>query len=32
MKFIETFDLEGIKHNWYKLERSEYETENPTTN
>ena len=25
LKFIETFDFEGIKHNWYKLERSEYE-------
>lgn len=28
LKFIETFDLEGIKHNWYKLERSEYEKQN----
>ena len=25
LKFIETFDFEGIKHNWYKLERSKYE-------
>jgi len=25
LKFIETFDFEGAKHNWYKLERSEYE-------
>jgi len=23
LKFIEKFDLEGVKHNWYKLERSE---------
>lgn len=23
--FIETFDLDGIEHNWYKIERSEYE-------
>lgn len=25
LRFIETFDLDGIKHNWYKLERKEYE-------
>lgn len=25
LTFIESFDLEGIKHNWYKLERSAYE-------
>jgi len=25
MRFIETFDLEGTKHNWYALERSAYE-------
>jgi len=25
LKFIEIFDFEGIKHNWYKLERPEYE-------
>src|SRR6187402_3310583 len=24
LKFIETFDLEGIKHNWYKIDRVEY--------
>ncbi len=24
LKFIETFNLEGIEHNWYKLERSAY--------
>jgi [ribosomal protein S5]-alanine N-acetyltransferase len=25
LKFIETFDLDGVEHNWYKIERSEYE-------
>jgi RimJ/RimL family protein N-acetyltransferase len=25
LKFVETFDLEGIKHNWYKVDRTEYE-------
>jgi len=25
LKFIETFDFEGIKHNWYKLEKSDYD-------
>lgn len=25
LKFIEIFDLDGIKHNWYKIERSDYE-------
>lgn len=30
LKFIETFDLEGIKHNWYKLERSAYENKKRT--
>jgi len=25
LKFIETFDLEGIQHNWYKLEKAEYD-------
>ncbi len=25
LKFIETFDLEGIKHNWYRIDRTEYE-------
>jgi [ribosomal protein S5]-alanine N-acetyltransferase len=24
LRFIETFDLERIKHNWYKVERTEY--------
>ncbi len=24
LKFIETFDHEGVKHNWYKLERAKY--------
>ena len=26
LKFIETFYLEGIKHNWYKVDRTEYES------
>lgn len=25
LKFLETFDFEGIKHNWYKIERTEFE-------
>lgn len=25
LKFMETFDFEGIKHNWYKIERAEFE-------
>lgn len=25
LKFIETFDFEGIKHNWYKIEKKEFE-------
>lgn len=25
LKFIETFDFEGVEHNWYKLEKSAYE-------
>lgn len=24
LQFIETFDLEGVEHNWYKMERSDY--------
>lgn len=24
LRFIETFDNEGIKHNWYKIENTEY--------
>jgi RimJ/RimL family protein N-acetyltransferase len=29
LKFIETFDLEGIKHNWYKVDRTEYQGRKP---
>ena len=29
MNCIETFDYEGIKHNWYKIEKREYEEANP---
>jgi ribosomal-protein-alanine N-acetyltransferase len=25
LQFIETFDLNGIKHNWYKINRTEFE-------
>ncbi|TGN24259.1 GNAT family N-acetyltransferase [Empedobacter tilapiae] len=25
LKFIETFDFEGIEHNWYRVERTEFE-------
>ena len=28
LKFIETFDLEGIKHNWYKIDKNDYENKN----
>jgi len=29
LKFIETFNLDGIKHNWYKLEKTEFENKKP---
>lgn len=29
LKFIETFDLEGVKYNWYKTARREYENQKP---
>jgi RimJ/RimL family protein N-acetyltransferase len=29
LKFIETFHLEGIKHNWYKITSTEYENRKP---
>jgi len=29
LKFIETFDLEGIKHNWYKIHKNDYENKKP---
>lgn len=29
LKFIETFDLDGIKHNWYKIDRNYYEKAKP---
>jgi len=25
LEFLETFDLDGIEHNWYRLKKSEYE-------
>lgn len=25
LKFIETFNFDGIKHNWYKIDRNDYE-------
>lgn len=28
LKFIETFDHEGIKHNWYKIESANFKSEN----
>lgn len=28
LKFIETFDFEGVKHNWYKIDRTEYGNKN----
>lgn len=29
LKFIETFDLEGIRHNWYKVDKTEYKNKKP---
>lgn len=28
-KFIETFDFDGVKHNWYKIEKTGYEDKKP---
>ena len=28
LQFIESFDFEGVQHNWYTLERSTYERQN----
>ncbi|TDL99568.1 MAG: GNAT family N-acetyltransferase [Flavobacteriaceae bacterium] len=25
LTFVETFDLDGVKHNWYKIERNDFE-------
>ena len=25
LRFIETFDYEGVRHNWYKIDKAEYE-------
>ena len=29
LKFIETFDLDGIKHNWYKIDGNDYDKTKP---
>src|SRR5690554_549063 len=29
LNFIETFDFDGVKHNWYKIDRTEYENKKP---
>lgn len=29
LKFIESFDYEGVKHNWYKVDRIEYQNKRP---
>lgn len=29
LEFIEKFDLDGIEHNWYKIERKEHENKKP---
>lgn len=29
LHIIETFDLDGVKHNWYKIDQAEYENKNP---
>jgi len=30
LKFIETFNHDGIKHNWYKIDRTQYEDQRAT--
>lgn len=30
LQFIKTFDYEGIEHNWYKIERAQYEGRDQT--
>ena len=27
--FIEKFDLDGVEHNWYKIDKTEYENKKP---
>ena len=29
LKFIETFDLDGIKHNWYRIDKTDFENKKP---
>lgn len=29
LKFIEKFDLDGVEHNWYKIDKTEYENKKP---
>jgi RimJ/RimL family protein N-acetyltransferase len=29
LNYIEKFDLDGIEHNWYKIDRNEYENKKP---
>jgi RimJ/RimL family protein N-acetyltransferase len=29
LKFVEIFEFEGIKHNWYKVDRTEYQSRKP---
>lgn len=29
LSFIETFDFDGIKHNWYKIDKTEYKNKKP---
>lgn len=30
LRYIETFDLDGIKHNWYKIDKTEFENIKPS--
>lgn len=32
LRYIETFNLDGTNHNWYKINKAEFENKNRTTN
>ena len=32
LRYIETFNLDGTNHNWYKINKAEFENRNRTTN
>ena len=29
LSFIERFNLDGVEHNWYKIEKNEYDNKKP---